>query len=113
MRPRGTSISPLLFTLIHRHFALRRLGLALLSLLSSILNCNNEDLSTIQHCFTCFAVIAIPTPQDSAETVGQLSELIGQIKDSQLEALEAENAALVKRDGTPSCTLSNLAIRRE
>jgi hypothetical protein len=63
------------------------------------------------------AVTASPTPQDSAKTVGQLSELIGeligQIKDSQLEALEAENAALVKRGGTPSCNLSNLAIRRE
>jgi len=50
---------------------------------------------------------------DVANDLSELNNLVGDIKAAQLEALEAANERLLKRGVQPTCTLKNLAIRRE
>lgn len=57
-------------------------------------------------------VVAIAIPKIH-ERSSELETLIANIKSSQLEALEAQTADLVKRGAKPTCHIGNVAIRRE
>lgn len=59
-------------------------------------------------------VVAVPAASSRrSDDAAQLSDLIGHIKDLQLDALEAEGEALRKRGIAPKCTIDNVAIRKE
>jgi hypothetical protein len=59
------------------------------------------------------AALPAASPEETSPELSELASLYSQIKNDQLEALEAENEALVKRGGQPTCHIGNLAIRRE
>jgi hypothetical protein len=60
--------------------------------------------------------VAIPAPSPIRErdsTVGDIEALQDQANDNILAQLEAEEAALAKRGVAATCTVRNIAIRRE
>jgi hypothetical protein len=56
---------------------------------------------------------AAPATTSASDALSELNALTSQIKESQLEALEAANEKLKKRGVQPTCHLGNIAIRRE